>query len=215
MAFLVVPPGVYQPRNDTAMLIAAIRREPLSPSCRLLDLGTGSGALAVAAAQRGARVTAVDISRRAVVTTWVNGLLHRRLIRVRTGDLMMAVQGDRFDMVVSNPPYVPSIDVPARGGARAWDAGPTGRVWLDRICAEAPKALKLGGVLLLVHSSLADVPETLQLLKRAGLAVETATRVSQEIGPVTRSRAGWLERNGLLAEGARREEMVVIRGVRA
>jgi release factor glutamine methyltransferase len=141
-------------------------------------------------------------------------MLHRRLIRVRKGDLLEAVRGDLFDVVVSNPPYVPSPDLPTRGPARAWDAGPSGRLWLDRICAEAPGVLKPAGVLLLVHSSLADVAETVRRLTRAGLAVETLSRTRQEFGPITRSRARWLERRGLLTEGERHEEMVVIRGVR-
>jgi release factor glutamine methyltransferase len=185
----------------------------MTRGARLLDLGTGSGAVAVAA-RRGVRVTAVDISWRAVATAWLNGLAHRRLLRVRKGDLLNAVAGDLFDVVVSNPPYVPSPGIPARGRARAWDAGPTGRLWLDRICAEAPAVLKPAGVLLLVHSSLADVPETVRRLEEGGLIVRTVGRVSQRFGPVTGSRAEWLERQGLLAEGERHEEMVVIRGVR-
>jgi len=213
MTFLVVPPGVYQPRTDTDLLVDALRREPMSRGCQLLDLGTGSGAVAVSA-RRGVRVTAVDISRRALVTTWINGLLHRRFIRVRKGDLLDPVRGNRFDVVVSNPPYVPSPGLPLKGLARAWDAGPTGRFWLDRICAEAPAALKPSGVLLLVHSSLADVAETVRSLEHAGLTVETVRRARQEFGPVTSSRARWLEHRGLLASGERQEEMVVIRGVR-
>ena len=214
MTFLLVPPGVYQPRTDTGLLVDALRREPMIRGGRLLDLGTGSGAVAVAA-RRGVRVTAVDISWRAVGTAWLNGVLHRRFIRVRKGDLLDAVKGDLFDVVVSNPPYVPSPGAPAEGLARAWDAGPNGRLWLDRICSEVPAALKPAGVLLLVHSSLANVPETVRRLEEAGLVVQTVTRVSQRFGPVTNSRAEWLERQGLLAEGERREEMVVIRGVRA
>jgi release factor glutamine methyltransferase len=214
MTFLFVPPGVYQPRSDTDLLIDALRSERLGRNCRVLDLGTGSGAVAVAAARRGARVTAVDISRRAVATTWVNGVLHRRFIRVRRGDFVEALWPGRFDVVVSNPPYVPSQDLPVKGSARAWDAGPTGRFWLDRICAEAPKALKPGGVLLLVHSSLADVQGTVQTMSRAGLTVQTVSRVAGGLGPITNSRAAWLEREGLLAAGERTEEMVVIRGVR-
>ncbi|HCA84481.1 MAG TPA: methyltransferase, partial [Streptomyces sp.] len=54
------PPGVYAPQDDTSLLSAALREEPLVPGARVLDLGTGTGALAVAAARRGARVTAVD-----------------------------------------------------------------------------------------------------------------------------------------------------------
>lgn len=213
MTLLLVPPGVYQPRTDTGLLVAALRREPMRRGGRLLDVGTGSGAVAVAA-RRGVRVTAVDISRRAVATAWLNGLLHRRLIRARRGDLLDAVAGDQFDVVVSNPPYVPSPSVPGPGRARAWDAGPDGRLWLDRICADAPAVLKPAGVLLLVHSSLANVPETVRRLEQAGLDVRITSRTPQAFGPVTRSRAGWLERRGLLADGERHEEMVVIRGVR-
>jgi len=215
MTFLLVPPGVYQPRSDTDLLIEALRREPMREGSRVLDLGAGSGAVAVAAARRGARVTAVDVSWRAVATTWVNGVLHRRFIRVRKGNLLKAVRGHRFDLVVSNPPYVPSPHVPISGRARAWDAGPTGRFWLDQICEQAPRALKPGGVLLLVQSSLADVTETLRSLRQAGLAAHPVSRIRQEFGPITRSRAHWLERNGLLAEGERQQELVVIRGVRA
>lgn len=132
---------MYRPRTDTELLADALRREPMTRGGRLLDLGTGSGAVAVAA-RCGVRITAVDISRRAVATAWLNGMLHRRLIRVRKGDLLEAVQGDLFDVVVSNPPYVPSPDLPTRGPVRAWDAGPSERLRLDRICAEAPAVLE-------------------------------------------------------------------------
>jgi release factor glutamine methyltransferase len=214
MTFLLVPPGVYQPRSDTDLLIDALRREPVPDGCRVLDLGAGSGAVAVAAARRGARVTAVDISWRAVAATWANGVLHRRAIRVRRGDFAVAPGDGRFDVVVSNPPYVPSPQVPAHGSARAWDAGPAGRFWLDRICAQAPKALRRGGVLLLVQSSLAGVAETVALLGQAGLEAQAVSRVRGRLGPITGARATWLEENGLLAAGERTEEMVVIRGVR-
>lgn len=214
MTFLLVPPGVYQPRSDTELLIEALRREPLE-GCSLLDLGAGSGAVAVTAARRGARVTAVDISWRAVATTWTNGLLHRKVIRVRRGNFADVPGDGAFDVVVSNPPYVPSPQVPVEGPARAWDAGPTGRFWLDRICTRAPRVLRRGGVLLLVHSSLAGVAETIDSLGQAGLRAQAVSRVRGGLGPITSARAVWLERRGLLAPGERTEEMVVIRGVRA
>ena len=75
-------------------------------------------------------------------------------------------RGERFDAIVSNPPYVPAPtdELPARGPARAWDAGRDGRALLDRICAQAPDHLRPGGVLLVVHSSLLGYERTAELL---------------------------------------------------
>ena len=109
----------------------------------MLDLCSGSGALAVhAAALSGREVTAVDVSRRAVLTMRLNALLNRVRVRALRGDLFGAVAGERFDAIVSNPPYVPAPtdELPARGPARAWDAGRDGRALLDRICERAARA---------------------------------------------------------------------------
>jgi len=194
--------------------------ERLGPGCRVLDTGTGTGALAVAAARRGASVTAVDVSRRALATTFLNGLMHRRLIRIRRGDLTAPVSDHRFDVIVSNPPYVPSQHthsgpngLAARGAARAWDAGPAGRHMLDRICRQAPRLLREGGVILLVHSSVADISRTCSMLRESGLRTDVVDTVRQSFGPVMSSRARWFEEQGLIPFGERDEEVAVIRGV--
>ncbi|BFV56498.1 methyltransferase [Kitasatospora sp. CMC57] len=216
---LLTPPGVYPPQGDSALLARALadelaRRPP--DRRELLELGTGSGALAVAAAVLGARVTAVDVSRLALATAWTNARLHGRRIRVRHGDLTAPVRGRSFDLVISNPPYVPApgAEVPQHGVARAWDAGPDGRLLLDRICRQAPAMLAPGGVLLVVQSSLADTTATLDALDRAGLDTGIVGRRRQEFGPVMSARADWFERRGLIAQGVRDEELVVIRGAR-
>lgn len=216
LMFLIRPPGVYPAQGDTFLLISCLSREPLRPGCRVLDVGTGSGAVAVAAAQAGARVTAVDVSRRAVAAAWANGILHMRRIAVRRGDLLGPVGGEKFDLVVSNPPYVPAMRgfPPAHGIARAWDAGPGGRALLDRICAESYAVLRPGGVLLLVHSAMCGVEATCARLREAGFSCEVAARARQPFGPVMRARARWFEERGLIARGQREEELVVIRGVR-
>jgi release factor glutamine methyltransferase len=213
---LIRPPGVYPAQGDTFLLISRLRRERLGPGCRVLDVGTGSGAVAVAAARGGASVTAVDVSRRAVVTAWTNGVLHRRRIAVRRGDLLGPVRGEQFDLVLSNPPYVPAARPfpPLHGIARAWDAGPNGRVLLDRICGEAHGVLRPGGVLLLVQSALSGVEATCARLREAGLSSEVVARARQPFGPVMRARARWFEERGLIGPGQREEELVVIRGVR-
>ncbi|MEH0548863.1 methyltransferase [Streptomyces sp. B21-105] len=209
------PPGVYTPQWDTRLLTRALSREDLGSATEVLDLGTGSGALAVEAARLGARVTAVDISRLAVLTARFNALLAGQRVRCRRGDLTAAVSGRSYDLVVSNPPYVPSPALPRRGLARAWDAGRDGRVFIDRICAEAPAVLNPGGALLLVHSSLCDTRATLRRLADVGLRAAVTDRATVPHGPVLRSRHRWLVQQGLLTGGERGEELVVVRAERA
>ncbi|MER7811589.1 HemK2/MTQ2 family protein methyltransferase [Streptomyces sp900116325] len=216
---LLKPPGVYAPQEDTAMLISALRREHLSPQADVLDVGTGTGAVAIAAAHHGAaRVVAIDASAAAVLTARLNALLsgHARSIRVSRGDLTEPVTGLRFDMVLANPPYVPSADVrmTGRGAARAWEAGIDGRAVIDRLCAEAPALLRPGGVLLAVHSVMSNPAMTVKRLTEAELDVTVTDRRFVPFGPVLRERADWLEAQGLIVRGQEKEELVVIRAER-
>ena len=214
--WLIKPPGVYRAQEDTDLLITNLLREGLREGDEVLDIGTGTGAVALAAAGTGARVTAIDVSRRALAAAWINGALNRQHIHVRHGDLLEPVRGRRFDLIASNPPYVPAAGhtLPARGPARAWDAGPDGRALLDRICLDTPSALAPGGVLLLVHSSLSGVEASCRALSRAGLRTEVVARRRLPFGPVMSARAEWFEEQGLVAPGVRHEELAVIRGVR-
>ncbi|WP_445397893.1 HemK2/MTQ2 family protein methyltransferase [Streptomyces sp. LE64] len=212
---VVTVPGVYAPQDDTRLLAAALAREDITRDTDALDLCTGSGTLALAAARRGARVTAVDISRRAVWNARLNALLARRRIRVRRGDLTAPLpHGRRFDLVVSNPPYVPSPDTATAGAGRAWDAGVGGRLLLDRICDDVPPLLRRGGLLLLVHSGLCNPQETLQRLTSTGLRATVSVRARVPFGPVLRERCGWLCERGLLKPWDESEELVIIRAHR-
>lgn len=207
-------PGVYAPQHDTRLLASALRGEAIAPGARLLDLCTGSGALAVYAADLGAEVTAVDISRRAVLTTRINALLARRRITVRRGDLGASLPAGSYDFIISNPPYVPTPGRPsiAQRAARAWDAGWDGRDFVDRICATGPALLRDGGVLLMVHSALCSPDDTVRGLARMGLRVTVTDRTSIPFGPVMRRRLMWLRERGLVAPSDEREELVIIRG---
>lgn len=212
---MIRPPGVYRPQGDTRLLVSCVHRERLDGSSRVLDLCTGTGAVALAAAHEGARVTAVDLSPRAVAAAWLNARLRGLAIRLRRGDLLAAVADEDFDLITANPPYVPAPTTRRGHGRRlAWDAGPDGRLVLDRICREAPRRLARGGVLLVVQSSLADVPATLAALAAAGLRTAVTARRRQAFGPVMTARAALFERLGLIAPGERWEVLVVVRGVR-
>ncbi|HEX5782942.1 MAG TPA: HemK2/MTQ2 family protein methyltransferase [Solirubrobacteraceae bacterium] len=210
---LVTLPGVFRPISDTWLLADALDAEPLPPGARVLDLCSGSGALAIRAARR-AEATAVDVSRRAVATIRLNAALNGVKVRAVRGDLFDAVPGERFDAIVSNPPYVPAAtdELPTRGPERAWDAGRDGRALLDRICERAGDHLQPGGVLLVVHSSLLGYERTAELLAAGGLEADLAAQERGPLGPLMNGRRAHLEAEGLLSPGQDEEDVLVVRG---
>lgn len=212
---LVRAPTVYPAQGDTWLLREALEREPAVAGGRVLDVCAGSGALAVAAARLGAvEVTAGDISWRAVASSWLNARMRGLPVRVRRGDLLGSVAGERFDVIVANPPYVPATEpsLPQGGAARCWDAGLDGRSVLDRLCREAPPHLAPGGALLIVFSALCGVDLTVRLLEDVGLEASVVARRWVPFGPVMTARVELLEAKGLIEPGQRQEELVVVRG---
>lgn len=209
-------PGVFRPLSDTWLLAAAARRQPRLRGGLVLDLCTGSGAVAITAARAGARsVTAVDVSRRAVWTVRLNAALNGVRVDARCGDLFAAVGAERFDVVCANPPYLPAEGdgMPDRGADRHTEAGWSGRALLDRIIADAPAHLFPGGVLLVIHSSVNGEAATLDRMRAAGLEPVVVERRRGPLGPLLAARAPLLEARGLLAPGARDEDLLVVQGV--
>src|SRR5215217_46899 len=208
-------PGVFRPRSDTWLLAAVLRGQPQLRGGTVLDVCTGSGVLAIAAALAGARrVTAVDVSARAVICARVSARLNGVRVEALRGDLLAAVPGRRFDVIVPNPPYLPGEDgeLPARGRGRHTEAGASGRALLDRLIDAAPAHLQPGGVLLVTHSSINGEAATLERIRAAGLEPAVAERRSGMLGPLLAARAPELEAKGLLARGERREELLVLAG---
>jgi len=204
---------VYRPQADTGLLADELGRESLGGATEGLEVGTGTGARALSAAARGARVTAVDVSRRAVFSARLNALRHGLPVQVLHGDFVVCTRDRQFDVVLANPPYVPSPSptLPAGGPARAWDAGPDGRAVIDRICMSAPKLLRAGGVLLMVHSVMCGPERTLMRLAQVGLSAQVTAKVSVPWGPVLHSRRAWLQKQGFSEAGEADEGLVVIR----
>ncbi|MFD5200552.1 HemK2/MTQ2 family protein methyltransferase [Streptomyces sp. NPDC058375] len=213
---MLTVPGVYAPQHDTHLLMRAVGRELADPCKRVLELGTGSGALAVHAAGLGARVTAVDISRRAVLCARLNAALHRQRVTVRYRDLSTLGRGG-YDLVISNPPYVPAPAAlpPVRGKARAWDGGLDGRAVVDQVCVTAATVLEPGGTLLMVHSAVCGVDITVDTLHGLGFDAQVIDRELVPLGPVMRSRLRWLRDQGLMDDEQQdKEELVVFRARR-
>jgi release factor glutamine methyltransferase len=213
---LLAPPGVFSPVSDSWLLARRLRAEPGLRGGSLLDVCTGSGVLAISGSLAGAgRVTAVDASRRAVAVARLNARLNGARVRVVRGDLFEPLGEERFDVIVSNPPYVPAGDGHAGrpGPRRAWDGGGDGRELIDRLCAALRSHLRPGGVALIVQSSLCGEQASLERLRADGMEAEVIERSRGPLGPLMRARAPELERRGLLQPGEREEELLVLRGL--
>ncbi len=174
-----VDPRVLIPRPETELLVEAVLRElPKDAPCRVLDLCTGSGCVAVtvAAERPQASVWAVDLSPRALEVARLNADKHGVAGRVTfyEGDLYAPLPpGARFDVVASNPPYVKSAELPGlqrevqREPKEALDGGADGLDVVRRIAAHALPHLKPGGLLALEIGD--DHGEAVrQVLVRAG-----------------------------------------------
>ena len=158
---LRVTPAVLIPRPETEHLVeAALARIPPDPitghPTRILDIGTGSGAIAIAiAAHRPhAAVTAVDLSPAALAVASENAATHHVAIRFVESDLLTALPAETFDLILSNPPYVPATDQ-LESQVRDYEphsalfAGPSGLDVYRRLIPQARAALVPGGWLLM------------------------------------------------------------------
>ncbi|RZL07979.1 MAG: peptide chain release factor N(5)-glutamine methyltransferase, partial [Rubrivivax sp.] len=155
---LNVGPGVLVPRPDTETLVEwALELIPPGQPWRVLDLGTGSGAIALALQSRRpkALVTAVDASPAALAIARANAERLRLPVRFLQGSWLTPLADEVFDLIVSNPPYIAEGDahLPALRfePIEALTAGPDGLADLRDIVVQARRHLTPGGWLLLEH----------------------------------------------------------------
>jgi release factor glutamine methyltransferase len=172
-----VTPDVLVPRPETELLVEAALAA-LPDGGTALDLCTGTGAIGISLAleKPGARISATDLSPAALAVARENATALGATVEFREGDLFAALApGLRFDLIVSNPPYVPSGELAGlsrevrREPVMALDGGPDGLALLRRIAADAPRWLAPGGTLLLeMHES--HVEALPRLCREAGFA---------------------------------------------
>ena len=158
---LQVDARVLVPRPDTEVLVDwaldALPKPGGAEPPRLLDLGTGSGAIAltVAARRPDAQISATDASADALAVAQANAQRLNLPVRFAQGAWLAAVPGERFDVIASNPPYIAEGDhhlvALSHEPLTALTAGPDGLDDIRQIVAQAPGALRPGGWLLLEH----------------------------------------------------------------
>lgn len=154
-----VNPSVLIPRPDTEVLVETVQTVLAGASpVRLLEVGTGSGAIAISLAHLlpEAQITATDLSATALTLAAENAAHHgvSGQIQFRVGDLFSPVQGEEFDCLVSNPPYIPSAQIAALEPAvrdfeprGALDGGPDGLSFYRRLTGELSSLKKRPGLL--------------------------------------------------------------------
>ena len=153
-----VGPAVLIPRPETELLVE-LALERLAPKGRALDMGTGSGAIAVALAhtRRDAQVSALDVSKDALATATRNAAANGATVRFLESSWYEAVGSEQFDLIVSNPPYIAAGDRHLSEGDLRFE--PTGALTdhadglsaLRTIIAGAPDHLPPQGWLLMEH----------------------------------------------------------------
>lgn len=190
---LAVNPDVLIPRPDTEILVEwALDLIPADQSWRVLDLGTGSGAIALAIQHQRpqAEVVAVDASAGALATAQHNAQQLKLPVQFLLGSWLAPVQGQAFDLIVSNPPYIAEGDdhlaALTHEPITALTAGPDGLNDIRQIIRDAKSNLKPGGWLLLEHGY--DQAQAVsQLLAQAGYA-QVQTR--KDLGDQNRCTGG-------------------------
>ena len=182
-----VSPATLIPRPDTELLVdEALRQAKPLMEPLIADIGTGTGCVAVALAHRlpKARIVAVDISPEALETARGNatslGVADR--VDFRLGDLLAPLAGLRPDLIVSNPPYIPTNDIAGldpgvrdHEPALALDGGPDGLRVIERLAEQALSLLAPGGRLL-VEIGAGQEEGARRVLTRAGFTVESVRK---------------------------------------
>ena len=171
-------PEVYEPAEDTFLLVDSIE---LSIGNSVFDIGSGSGLIALYCASFGANVVCCDINPFAVELIKKNFLVNKSLLRgsfdVRIGDLFSVLDSkDNFDLIIFNPPYLPTSKKELVGGSGWFDKAVSGGVnglnVIERFINQASGFLKKNGRVYFVFSSLSNREKLENLIKKNNFSFE-------------------------------------------
>ncbi len=168
---LEVPENTYCPQEDSLLIAKMVEIAGMAGK-KCLDMGCGSGFLAIIMTQKGAIVTAADINKEVIDTTARNAEMNNANMNIVQSDLFEKIDG-RFDLIVFNPPYLPVDD---KYTHESYDGGKTGREIIERFLKEAKKYLNNDGNILLLISSLTGEKEVIDFAESCGFTPEVLAR---------------------------------------
>jgi release factor glutamine methyltransferase len=169
-----IPDGVYPPSEDSILLYNNL---DVTLKDEVLEIGAGSGFIAIQIADKVKKIVATDISNEIINVAFHNSKLNniKQKIDFRKGDLFSPLdKNEKFSLIIFNPPYLPTYKEDRIKNLinKAWDGGKEGRDLIDKFIEQSPGFLKNNGRILLVQSSLSNIKETIRKFSKLGFVVE-------------------------------------------
>ncbi len=169
---------VYEPSDDTYLLLDALEKIDIDPGFIVLEVGCGTGIVSIALSCWAASVVACDINPHAVDICKKNAARNKaKNVEVVESDLFSNVSG-RFDLIVFNTPYLPQDSDETVSGEinHAWDGGADGRKVIDKFLSGVSKHLSSSGKVIFLESSLSDYEKSVRYLESIGFEVKIVSR---------------------------------------
>lgn len=169
-------PEVYEPAEDTFLLAENLQVERKH---RVLEIGTGTGIVAITVSRKCRTVVATDINPHAIKCAAHNIINNKTYnVELKEGDLFEPVNGEKFDLILFNTPYLPTSEDERVDDEleAAWNGGKDGREVIDRFLGELIHHLNPDGRVQLVQSSLSDIDKTLNKMEEMGLDASVTAR---------------------------------------